>query len=254
LLALTLTTIVQAQPVFPTAIPPSPATGREIVVSFRGQIDGSDRIEIIPTHAYWVHSNFDLPEKAITLNGISWDPRASRVLANEGETRFLREEVDFRSARLKHVRGRDTVVLEPRRDSVVIAISDTPNGSALYEFDVAFRPRPKRASLHIVAEIDGSDQLRIDSRGARWVHRQWEPPKEVRLNDVTWYPQDPPYLKNEGPTKFLDGSVDFSTARLTIHSARDLVQLEPTGTGLTLHFADNPLGAATYDVTISFDE
>ena len=135
----------------------------------------------------------------------------------------------------------------------MIAINDTPNGADLYEFQVVFRPQPRRASLRVVAEIDGSDQLHLDAAGARWVHGQWEVPKEVRLNQVRWYPQDPPVLKNQGETRYLEGPVDFSSARLTVNEGRDTAVLEHTEKGLVVHFADNPLGRATYDVTISFD-
>src|SRR4051794_2548940 len=68
------------------AEPPSPD---EIVLTFRGQIDGSDQIKISPTQATWRHSYWDMPPEPVTLNGISWDPREQRALKNEGKTRFL---------------------------------------------------------------------------------------------------------------------------------------------------------------------
>ena len=226
----------------------------QITLSFRGRVDGSERIEITPTHAYWRHGNWSWPDGPVWLGGIRWEPQTRRVLDNEGQTRFLPHAVDFRSARLTKVRCRDTVALDVHPDSLVIAISDTPNGADLYEFEVVFRPRPRPASLRIVAEIDGSDQLHLDATGARWVHGQWECPREVRLNHVRWSPQDPPSLRNQGENRFLDGPVDFASAKLTVREGRDTAVLEHTEGGLVVHFADNPLGRATYDVTISFED
>lgn len=176
--ALIMGTASVAQPLGPT----HPAESDEVVLTFRGQIDGSEKIEITMTHAYWHHGDWSLPEEPATLNGVPWEPTKERTLENAGATRFLQQEVDFRSARLKKLRCRDTVALDARGDSLVIAINDTPNGSDLYEFQVVFRRQPRRASLRVVAEIDGSDQLHLDAIGVRWVHGQWDAPKEVRLN------------------------------------------------------------------------
>lgn len=59
-------------------------------------------------------------------------------------------------------------------------------------------------------------------------------------------------MRNQGATRFLEGPVDFSTAKLTVNEGRNMAVLEQTEKGLVVHFADNPLGRATYDVTISF--
>src|SRR4051794_39553768 len=86
---------------------PRPVAGPELIVlSFRGQVDGSERIEITPTHAYWRHGNWSWPDGSVWLGGIRWEPKARRVLDNEGETRFLPHTVDFRSARLRKLRCR----------------------------------------------------------------------------------------------------------------------------------------------------
>src|SRR4051812_30259359 len=96
------------------------------------------------------------------------------------------------------------------------------------------------AKLRVVAEIDGSDELHIDARGARWVHREWEWPGEVRLNEVAWDPEEAPALMNEGETRFLDGWVDFSTARITKNVGRDTAVMEHTDGGVVVYFADSP--------------
>jgi hypothetical protein len=244
----------------------TPPGSDEVVLSFKGEFDGSEEIKITQNRAAWRHTYGNLPTGPVTLNGISWNTADDPSLKNEGSTRFLPKPVDFQSARLRKIEGRDTVVLERFKDSVVVHISDTPNFAAPYEFQVIFPPRSdrsvktraparsNRASLRIVAEIDGSDELHINADGARWVHRQWEWPGPVRLNDVEWDPEESPTLKNAGDTKFLDSSVVFSTARMVRNAGRDLVVMEPTDGGLIVYFADNPLSRATYDVTIKFGE
>ena len=199
---LAVSTTAAAQPTGnESAIQAPPADSAEIVLSFRGHIAGSDQIKITQTEATWHHSLWDMPPEPVTLNGISWDPREQDTLKNEGTTRFLARPIDFRSARLKRIQGRDTVALEQNKDSAVIHLNDSPlGGGALYEFQVVFRPptvkrdarKPaaaNRTTLRIVADIDGSDALYIDAQGARWVHRHWQPPENVRLNKVAWIPQ-----------------------------------------------------------------
>ena len=218
-----------------------PADSDEIVLSFRGHIAGSDQIKITLNGATWHHRFWDMPPEPVTLNGISWDPRKQDTLKNEGKTRFLVRPVDFRSARLNRILVRDTVAIEKNKESVVIHINDTLlGGGSPYEFQVVFRPQNakaeagkkhaggNRATLRIVAEIDGSDALYIDAQAARWVHRHWQPPEKVHMNKVEWIPQVSPTLKNEGTTRFLDGPVDFSTARMIKKAGRDTAVMEHT--------------------------
>jgi len=238
----------------PVARPISPQTAeKEVVLSFEGQIDGSEKIEITRSHAHWTHLNWGWPPKSVLLGDIRWNPIEQGSLVNDGPTRFV-PPVDFSSARLRKIEGRDTVVLEPRQDSLVVHLDDTPNGASMYKFEIHLkRPRPP-VQLRVVVDIDGSDQLHLDAAGARWIHRHWSWPKEVRLNRVSWDPRKSQLLKNAGQTGFLQGPIDFATAKLTVNKGRDMVVLEHTKNGLIVHFADNPLGKATYDLTISFEE
>jgi hypothetical protein len=224
---------------------PGPADSDEIVLSFRGHIAGSEQIKITRAEATWHHRFWNMPPGPVTLNGISWNPREQATLKNEGKTRFLARPVDFQSARLERIQVRDTVALEAKKDSVIIHVNDSLLGEgAPYEFRVVFRPPNAkvderkhagaiRASLRIVADIDGSDVLYIDAQGARWVHRHWQPPEKVYLNKVAWVPQVSPTLKNEGPTRFLNGPVDG---------------------GLVIYFVDSPFDRSTYEVAILFGD
>jgi hypothetical protein len=96
--------------------------------------------------------------------------------------------------------------------------------------------------------------LHIDARGARWVHREWDWPGEVRLNQIAWDLKESVTLKNEGETRFLDGTVDFATARMVRKDGRDTAVLEHTDGGLVIYLADSPLGRSSYDLRIHFGE
>jgi hypothetical protein len=242
-----------------------PADSDAIVLTFRGQVDGSDQIKITQTEATWHHTFWDMPSDPVALNGISWDPREQDTLKNEAKTRFLKGRVDFRSARLKRIEARDTVAVEQDRDSLVIYINDGPDGAAPYEFQVIFRPpnakadveqhaAAKHTTLRIVADIDGSDELHIDARGARWIHRSWQWPSDVRLNTVAWNPEKSPTLKNEGETKFMDGPVDFSTAKMIKKEGRDMAVMEHADGGVVIYFADGPGDRSNYEVAILFGD
>lgn len=223
---------------------------KPVRLTFHGKIDGSEIIEISATHAHWIHRHWGWPGEAVFLNDVAWNPREQRSLDNTGRTRYLNRPVVFGSARLENMKGRDTVALDVRDDLVRVHISDTPNGADVYEFDIVFDPLPTPQSLRIRADIDGSDTLIIDKHGARWIHRHWDWPKEVVLNQVHWNPRKDSKLEYTG--LHLQGAVDFAAARLTIHEARDLVALERSQDRITIHFADNPLGRADYDVVIAF--
>jgi hypothetical protein len=264
---LAVSTTAAAQPTGnESAIQAPPADSAEIVLSFRGHIAGSDQIKITQTGATWYHRFWDMPPEPVTLNGISWNPKEQATMKNEGTTRFLARPIDFQSARVKRVQVRDTVAVERKKDSVVIHLNDSPlGGGSLYEFQVVFRPptvkrdvrKPtaaNRTTLRIVADIDGSDALYIDTQGARWVHHHWQPPENVRLNKVAWIPHVSPTLKNEGATKFLNVPVDFSTARMIKKDARDTAVMEHTDQGIVIYFVDSPFDRSTYDVAIIFGD
>lgn len=219
---------------------------------FRGVIDGSNTIRITADAATWTLVDGGFPSKPSTLNGVSWNPGQMPVLLNRGATTFLRSGVDFSHAQLEVQQARDTVVMERTADAVVIHLDDTLSGEAEYRFRLIFPPKPQPAVLHITAMIDGSDELHIFRDHAWWVHKQWGWPPQVSLNGVLWHPQSSPVLFNTGSTAFLTNPVDFSTAKLVKQRARDMVVLVSGQDGAVVSFADDPNGAALYDVTVVF--
>ncbi len=229
----------------------SPRYPQPVRLAFHGKIDGSEIIEITPTHAHWTHRHWDWPSQPVVLNDVLWKPRKQRSLENTSKTRFLFQPVDFASARLENVKGRDIVSLETGRDLVRVHICDSPNGADTYEFDIVFDPPAVQQSLRIRADIDGSDRLVIDKSGIWWEHRHWQWPEEITLGDVQWNPRKVPRLDY---SSVLSGAVDFSSARILINQARDMAVLQRGDGRIVIDFADSPLGRAVYDVTIHFGE
>lgn len=247
ILILTAVSGAYAQPV--TSVPAQPVSG-EYRLSFNGQIDGSDIIEISDTHAWWTHRNWGWPSKPVWLGNVHWSPQQQRFLENSGSTRYLPQGIDFSSARLASVRGRDKVTLEPGPRSVRIHIIDTPNGAGSYQFDIVFPVRVSRTAIRITADIDGSDTLVLTRRGAEWKHHRWSWPNRVLIDDVVWNPKKSFRLKRKQWS--LPKGVDLTAARLTVNKARDAVVMESFKDCIVIHFADNPLGRATCDLIIDW--
>lgn len=165
MLMLTLATVPEAvaQPI--TSVPDRPVSG-EYRLSFRGRIDGSEIIELSDTHAWWTHRNWGWPSQPVWLGQVQWNPKLKPFIENSGHTRYLPPGVDFSAARLVNVKARDKVTLEPGPRSARIHIVDTPNGGGQYQFDIVFPVRVRRTSIHIRADIDGSDTLILTRKGA----------------------------------------------------------------------------------------
>lgn len=112
---------------------------------------------------------------------------------------------------------------------------------------------PETYSLHIVADIDGSDRMSVSPREIFWVHRHWDWPNLVKINDIEWSPRLSPTLGERAKDDLIAVPVDFSTARMEVRQGRDTAVLEKFDDHLLIHFADSPNGRATYDLTITFD-
>lgn len=106
---------------------------------------------------------------------------------------------------------------------------------------------------HIVAEVDGSDRLIVSEQETLWVHRHWAWPTRVTINDVAWHPQGSPALPEKAHRKLLAAPVDFASARMAIHQGRDTAVLETFDDHIVIHLVDSPNGAATYELTVTFD-
>jgi hypothetical protein len=237
------------------------AADPEAVFHFKGMVDGSDHILITRDGAFWEHAHWDWPQGAVTVNRTQWDPRQKNYLTTAGAAKFLPECFSVEAVDLERIRGRDVVALERTNNALVVYLNDTPVGAGEYEFKLHFRPaRPKAAqpsastaaTLKIAAEIDGSDCLRITATEARWEHKHWGGPANVRLNEVPWSVQETNVLKNAGINLFLPSGVDFSTARVVSRKGRDVATLWAEEQALWVWFADNPNGSDRYELEIAF--
>lgn len=239
-----------AQPQTAASAPQEPGL---VKLRFRGPVDGSDRIEIRDDGATWTNLHWAAPQGEVTMNGIRWCPSEQPELRNEGDTRFLPAAVDFRTARLHRIAGRDTVGLSCFADKVVVHLADTPPGPADYEFELVFHPLGASAELRIETDVDGSDMLRIDATAAEWTNLHWGHPKApARLNGVLWDTERQPRLRNDGETQFLPAGVRFATARLVEQSGRDTAVVETGPDHVIVQFADNPPGPGRYVLRIRF--
>ncbi len=218
-------------------------------IEINGAFDGTDIITISQDHAHWNHLFGDLNISGVSINGVQWQPSVLFDLPNSGATTFLTNKVNFATAQLTVLEGRDTVVLNRSRDNITLSIADTPGGQDEYHFLIDF---PEVPTLEINANIDGSDELHISFAGARWIHKQWSWPTEVSLNGVLWDPASATYLTNLGPTIFMPQAVKFANAVLVETSARDLMTLRASEDGVILNFADNYVGADRYHALIAF--
>ena len=224
--------------------------GAQERIEMLGMIDGTDQVVIRQEGAVWGHVFGDLEATQVQVNGVGWSPSVSATLENAGETMFLTNRVNWLAARLEVLEGRDTVVLQRGWDHIRLSFADTPEGPANYHVVVNF---PESPTLLVEAEIDGSDELRVSFAGAEWEHRHWGPPLgNVRLNGVEWDVSANPVLPNAGERAFLSDPVNFANAVVLEQSGRDLLTVQAAEDGVTINFADNPLGAGSYRALIAF--
>ncbi len=107
-------------------------------------------------------------------------------------------------------------------------------------------------SLHLVVAIDGSDDLHISQRAAKWVHKTWEQPTDVHINGYAWNPQQQPVLSSGANGWLLAPDLDLSGAVLHVLRGRGSVELGRDADGLVIHFDDPESGADTYEVEVLF--
>jgi len=150
------------------------------------------------------------------------------------------------------VKARDTVALEAGKNGIKIHLVDTPNGAAIYQFDVVFAAPPMKNEIWICGHIDGSEKLLLTKKAAHWTHKHWGWPKNVRIGNATWNPRENATLINKGKWTF-PNTRQMANARLVVREGRDLVSMNVTDEGIEILLVDNPLGGAKYDLSVSFE-
>jgi len=102
--------------------------------------------------------------------------------------------------------------------------------------------------LRVTVAIDGSDDLHISDLDLLWVHKQWQWPRNVRLNDQAWQPKS---SSSRPLPRKLDGTrFDFTNATVVKKKGRGEVNQKVEGHALIVSFVDNPNGEATYEAEI----
>ncbi len=107
-------------------------------LSVHARIDGSDEIVITKEKATWHHVLWGWPSGNVFLNDVAWDPRREPEIRNDATSRYLPQDVDFRTAQVLAHRGRDLAAVEVHEDRLLIHFVDTPIGSDEYEVVIAF--------------------------------------------------------------------------------------------------------------------
>lgn len=121
------------------------------------------------------------------------------------------------------------------------------------EFQKDLKANSKSITLHFTGTIDGSDEILITNEKAIWKHKYWGWPTDVKINGIKWNPQKRQTLHNRGFTQYLKLKPDWQSARIEIVKARDLVVVESSSKGLTIHLNDTPDGPQKYDFKVYFD-
>ncbi|MDD5596800.1 MAG: hypothetical protein PHV82_02580 [Victivallaceae bacterium] len=120
------------------------------------------------------------------------------------------------------------------------------------EFPKTLNDNSKSITFHFTGTIDGSDEILITNEKAIWKHKHWGWPTNVKINGISWNPQQTPFLLNRGKTKYLKNNVDFSHIRILYKSGRDSVIAVPGKNSIKIYFADNPIGAGIYKLNLAF--
>ncbi|QDT80227.1 hypothetical protein Mal35_36980 [Gimesia maris] len=108
-------------------------------------------------------------------------------------------------------------------------------------------------SLHILANIDGTDQLHISHRAVRWKHGSWAWPTHVEINGQPWSPRQQQTLQVGSDSPFVQSHIRLAGATINKIQGRGQVRLGYDANGLIVRFDDEGHnGSARYEVLITF--
>ena len=231
------------------------ATAQTVTIPFSGEIDGSDTIDVTPTQAVWTTNYFGTPN-SVNFAGQAWDPQLQSTLTPAAAPFIPSDLTDYR-VNVVQTAGRDQVAAETSGNDLLIHVDDTPNGADQYNFQVVLTKEPPKIPttqtlLHIHGTFDGSDRIVITNSGATLEHYFWGYPTNLTLNGVPWDPTTQPTLPNSGATTFLPSEIDLTSATFMKNEGRDLASFEVFNDHVDVVFADSPVGASDYDVTLFF--
>jgi hypothetical protein len=206
----------------PVRLTISPTRGRRLAVLFETQISEDQpptQRRLRPTPTGNVLNMGRGPVK-LTLSDTDPDSAVAEWQANIGAG------IVMRKATLRRISRK------------VVAITD----------DNAESPSTMPIILDIQATIDGCDVVNITQTKAIWIHRNYNPATDVKINGIAWDVSANPIFANID----LSGA-DMDRAKVLSRSGRDTVVLENTDDGVEVFFNDAPSGAAPYEIKIGFD-
>jgi hypothetical protein len=108
--------------------------------------------------------------------------------------------------------------------------------------------------LHVIAVIDGRDELHVSHQKATWIHKAWGDAKDLQINGCKWNPQEQPVWKPSSQEGVVAEDLDLAGAELHKLRGRGSVQLGHDRDGLVIFFDDPQGGADTYEVVVNFAE
>ena len=118
--------------------------------------------------------------------------------------------------------------------------------------------RPQNGASHsrgavtitLSATIDGSDRFVFTRDSAYDDHARWSVPRNVFFNGEPWedLSQPPPGWPE------LARNLELNKAVILTRRGRDVIALESTTEGFDVYFADTPMSAGEYEVTISIPQ
>ena len=172
---------------------------------------------------------------------------AAATSAYERDARALRAAGDTEQAKRAEAAKAEFLAAADAESAAIRAAATTL--PAVTPDDLRPAPPPTFV-LRIRARIDGSDECTITRDGATWVHKAWDWPPSVEIDDLKWVPAETNVLQNAGTTRFLPPRVDFARARVLSRSGRGVVACESSPEGLRIVFADVDGGSDVHEIAI----
>ncbi len=187
------------------------------------------------------------PEDQVALGDAWWDwaeeEAGTSTERGQGRAAYWYERAAPQLSGLEKAR------IEKRIQEVADAAAGQPKTAP--RTSRARRLRDRFVRLHILARIDGTDEIHLFNDRAQWAHRTHAWPKAVAINGLPWSPKDTPvaeYVK--AGLRPLEG-VDFSSAQFLKIRGRGPIHLKPAEDHLVITFDDKSgAGADTYEIIV----
>lgn len=141
----------------------------------------------------------------------------------------------------------------PRRLALLSAVAMATMAASVSGIPVPPEKPCSELTIDFSGLVDGSELIEITQAKAVWKHVNGQYPSAAAVvNQVKWNPRESAELPNEGATKFLDGRVDFSQARLEVLEGRDIIARRNAEDRIVVYVNDTAPGEGRYRFRITF--